>query len=644
MKSALALLSLCAACALHAAELPVQLFRERVIAIETEPTRLKEPVWMEEYETDHPPTVTEARLAQINAAIKPDGSFEGIIYPFERARMWPAMKHLHQCRELLIGYHAFPNQRQSLDNAISGLTWWLTNKPKSKSGWDHFGYEWQILATVAVLVPPERLTPELQMMLTEKFGTVAPGKALGMTMTGQNQLWVSWTVFLTGLTLNDPQKIEAGLAAIGEVLVIAKPGREGIQSDYSFQQHGAHFYQGNYGRHFLHTASKYLRIVEGTALAHPDRKRLFEHMLLDATRLMCWGRVLDYGTIGRQVSYYNRHQGGDIRIACYNLLAANPERAAEIKTTLAELARQPFNGPSAMPAGTFAFPQSAYILHRTPTWLFTLRLASKRIIATEGSDDNQRSDNFAQGQYYLYRDGTDYQDVFPLWNPACPPGSTFRNVPVAGSKKHRTTRGGDSFAEVSSKGIAAMRLNHAGVTANKSWFFYDDRIICLGSDISSSASGTVLTTLEQMNFKEEPAVKTAGAIQAIGHAGTTWLFPKEMPFTLETANRKGNWKHLRDRNPAVEAEGRIFFLALDHGEQPNAATYAYQIFPKANSLQAPEAAWNEITLLRHDSACHAIRRGAEVRGVFFKPGELTLPDGQKIVADKPGIHTATLQD
>lgn len=619
------------------AEVPFQLFRQRVIALETEPTRLQEKTWMAEFETNFPPTVTEKRLTEINAALRPDGTFEGVVYQTDKpASMWPAMRHLHNCRELIIGYHAFPDQKQSLESCLKALDWWFTTKPKSRSGWDHFGYEGPILATVTALLPRETLTPERLALYTEKLKGLNPG------MTGQNRLWVSWGAFLAGLVLEDAAKVEAALDSMGGVLAIAKPGQEGIQSDYSFHQHGPHFYQGNYGRHFLHSGSKFLRVVEGTRFATPEGKRIFEYMLLDATRLMCWGGLLDFNTIGRQITYYYRFQGADIRIACFNLLAANPERADEIKTYMEELARYPFSGPSSLPTGTFAFPKSDYILHRTRDWLFTLRLASRRVIATEGSNDNPQSDNFAQGQNYLYCDGTEYRGIFPVWNPACPPGSTFRNVEIPYSTKHRTTRGGDTFAVVSDEGVAAMRLKHAGVTGNKSWFFYDDRIVCLGSDIASDAPGSVVTTLEQMNAVSPPQETTGKTARAIRHRDTLWLFPKNAAYQFDTAEHSGNWRKFRDRNPDVEERRRVFFLALAHGEKPQGATYAYQTLPKGGDrLESPDAAWNEITVLLQTADCHAIRRGSEIRCVFFKPGTFTI-GGKTVTAEKPGILVSQL--
>lgn len=623
------------AASLVQAQVPLALLRERALAIETEPTRLRDGVKMEESGMDFPPAVTEARLREINASILPDGRFKGVDYESKNPSMWKTTEHLDRCRELAIGQAVFNNQQASLNTCLKGLDWWLATRPKNSNWWQHTVYEAQMLGSIALLLPKEALTPERRAGLEDFLKRPKPG------MTGQNRLWLCWNTILAGLFMEDAPRVAEALREMGGVIVVAKPGQEGIQPDWSFHQHGPHFYQGNYGRHFLHSASKYLRLTAGTPFENREQAAAFEHMLLDGTRMMCWGGLLDYNAWGRQISYAARFQGPDIRIACRNFLATRPARAAEILAYSNELKALPFNGArSKTPRGSFAYPASDYLAHRAESFMVGLRLASTRSITMECvNGDNAMGDFLSQGQTYIYRTGMEYAGVFPLWNWACIPGTTARNITVKSRTGGRAPRGGSDFAVVSPDGAAAMRLDYKGVTANKSWFFFDDRMVCLGSGIASKEPGEVLTTLDQSMLVKgaKPLLKTGKTYSYVDYNGFYWMAPAESRLRLEESRATGNWRPIRPANPDATVEGDVFFLTLSHGEAPQAGTYFYQVVNKSGS---PDAAWADIRVLRQDEVCHAVHyKGRGVKCAFFKPGELTLPGGRSITAEKPGIQT-----
>ncbi len=623
------------AASLAGAELPMAALRERVLAIETEPSRLGDAIEMDESGMDFPPAVSPALLKALNARISPEGRFAGVDYESKNPSMWKTTRHLDHCRELAIGQAVFPGEKAALENCLKSLDWWLETKPRNSNWWQHQVYEAQMLGSIALLLPEAALTPPRRAALEAFLKKPKPG------MTGQNRLWLSWNAVLAGLFMNDEARVEAALRSMGDVITVAKPGQEGIQPDGSFHQHGPHFYQGNYGRHFLHSASKYLRLTAGTPLEDRARVETIERLLLDGTRMMCWGNLLDYNAWGRQITYPTRLQGPDIRVACRNVLAARPARAAEVEAYAASLRD---DSRAATPAGTFAYPSSDYLVHRAATFMIGLRLASTRTVAMECvNGDNAKGDFLSQGQTYIYRGGKEYAGVFPLWNWALIPGTTARDIPVKSNPGARSARGGSPIALVSPDGAAAMCLEYKGVSASKSWFFFADRMVCLGSGITCAEPGEVLTTLDQSNLQggEKPALKGENPVYA-EHNGFYWM-ANSPKMTLLTGPATGNWRAIRPANPNEPVTAERFFLAIGHGEKPQGESYFYQVVDK--SAGAPEAAWNAIRVLRHDDICHAVQyRGKTVKAAFFAPGALTLPNGKTLTAPNPGLHSATLQD
>lgn len=619
------------------AQVPMAQLREKVIEIETEPTRSSIAVQMNESAIDFPPTVTRRRLTEISENLQPDGTFKNVDYASKDRSMWKAAEHLNQCRELAIGARVYPDRKKALEGALKALDWWLEKKPKNSNWWYHSVHEAQMLGNIALLLPPEAVTPARRAALEAFLSKPKPG------MTGQNRLWLCWNTVLAGLFMNEEARVKTALDEMGKVIVVAEKGQEGIQPDWSFHQHGPHFHQGNYGRHFLHSASKYLRLVSGTPLEDRSRVDVFEHLLLDGTRMMCWGGLLDYNAWGRQISYADRFQGPDIQVACRNFLAARPSRAAEVQNYMEELKRLPFDGKTSQtPRGVFAYPYSDYLAFRAADFMVGLRLASKRTIAMECvNGDNATGDFLAQGQTYIYRTGTEYRGVFPLWRWACIPGTTARNIPVKSNTGGRSPRGGNDFAVVSPDGAAAMSLDYKGVKGNKSWFFFDDRLVCLGSGITAEGDGEVLTTIEQslLQGNAMPRIEQTRDCRFVSYNGFYWMFPAAAKSVFESGKRKGSWRPLRPANPGDEVEGRVFFLALSHGEKPKAGSYFYQVVRAEPRNKGAQTCWNDIQILRHDDACHAVRFAptGEIKCVFFKPATLDLPGGRTVTAEKPGV-------
>lgn len=637
------------------------LLRDNVLAIELAPSRLagnKGGDVPSVYGVDTAPAVAEKDLQTIQSLIQEDGSFAGIDYKDKGRSVWSVLRHLDYCRSLAIALHVFPKdvlkKYKVHENCLASFDWWLKNKPYNPNWWNNDVYAAQMLGNIALLLDARDMTP----------GRLDDFKALTVksrpSLTGQNRMWMSWNSFLAGLVTQDEVRMDMALKSMQETVSVAPEGKEGIQSDMSFHQHGAQLYQGNYGRHFLHSASKMARATAGTPWASPEKLDLVENFLLDGTRWMCWGGLLDYSVWGRQITYGDRFQGPDIVYACLNMERAGGKRSKEVRGFAATLiSPEGGNGGAGLElTGTRVFPKSDYVVHRTSVFMNSLRMSSTRTsVGEECNGDNLKGAYLSDGCLLTYKTGLEYDRIFAVWDWTCIPGTTARRGFMPGIGKWSGRHGGHAFAgglsceKAEKGGVAGMVSSRFGLTARKSWFFYPDRVVCLGSGITSeekegAVKGSVQTTVEQSLLREKGAEEFAGKeVKGVRHDGTLYLFPKQTSLILETARRKGNWKTIRSGSGNEPEEKAVFLLAVDHGTAPKQASYIYQVLPQAGAPKRDvDVVWDEVKVLRCDDKVHAISRAGEIRIVFFAPESVNAPNGETYEASEPCFMIVPCQE
>ncbi len=188
------------------------------------------------------------------------------------------------------------------------------------------------------------------------------------------------------------------------------------------------------------------------------------------------------------------------------------------------------------------------------------------------------------------------------------------------------------------------------LVAKKSWFCFDNEIVCLGAGISSTMSSPVHTTVEHRRVVNEDEYRQLVAVEG----GITMLPNAEYENVYENprfALMEGHTGYLFLERSRVyirsyiheEANGQRFFeVGIDHGENPQNVTYAYALVPyaTADSLDRLIAS-GEIEILSNTAEIQAVRdNSCRVTGyVFHKAGRI---DG--IEVDKPCILSVSEND
>ena len=189
--------------------------------------------------------------------------------------------------------------------------------------------------------------------------------------------------------------------------------------------------------------------------------------------------------------------------------------------------------------------------------------------------------------------------------------------------------------------------------AHKAWFFFDEEIVCLGANISSTASEKVYTTVNQCLASSEPAsISLSGKLQPmeqrekhyknpewIWHDGIGYLFPKGGNIVAGQQIQSGSWYDINHSiNRKEEIQNDVFTVCIDHGLQPKSGNYAYIVLPDKKTPEAVKkySRNNLVEILQNDADIQAVRhKGLHIwQIVFYRAGRFQHKE-MTIEVDKP---------
>jgi len=296
--------------------------------------------------------------------------------------------------------------------------------------------------------------------MTLRIGTAPGGRGIvGPVPVGENLVWSSFTHLCLGLMKDDAKM----LAQVRDAMAgVALPSiGDGIQSDSSFQQHGAQLYTGGYGGSFANDVSKYAMITRGTAFALPqDSLAAFSDYVADGVAWSLYGNYFDVSVISREVT--RRSTTGFNGIAAL-VQAAQFEspRVAEIRGAAARMLQswtwglptelagaativERSNLAGAWPSGHRHYYASDYTVHRRPDWFTSIKMASTRTKTGENTNGEELlGSRQSDGRFFLSLNGTEYfgHDVWPALDWARLPGITAQSAGATRIWMGRVTAG-----------------------------------------------------------------------------------------------------------------------------------------------------------------------------------------------------------
>lgn len=588
------------------------------------------------------------------ASLSASGRWADINYEDEKRSGWEPKIHAERILELVKLYYSKQTsyyQSPVIEAAIhKALQYWFTAKPVCLNWWyNQIGIP-KTLGTAFVLF-------EQKLTLEEKQNAIAVMKNAQFGMTGQNKVWLAGNVMMRALLQNDAKLVKMARDTIASEIVTG--GVEGIKEDWCFHQHGAQQQLGNYGLSFVSGMSFFSGVFAGTSLSFNEKQLGIIGTLIDkGYRWVLWKGKMDVSALDRQLFHHAQiHKALSLAFAVSELGGGESKFCSEIAQSL--LAENYGATQSNPLIGHQHFWQSDYTIHRRPQWMASVKMASERVIGVEMMNgDNMQGYYMADGATYIYQDGKEYLDIFPLWNWRKIPGVTAfqSDAPMPLIQRYQPRNKAAFVGGVSDgkQGVTAMEINRAGIKAYKTWVFTDEFVLCLGAGIQADSNLVVTTAVEQ-NLKQGELTawqkgawtkvsgrqKYVNGEQRFFHNRTGYiLWGNQQNSVAEVAQRTGRWHDVMQMYRPEEVKGEVTSIHVEHGVSPQNGNYQYLILPAAN--QSATAAFNlsSVRVLRNDTTVQAVYTSKYATWwiTAYRPVTITLASGLPLEIRTPGIY------
>ncbi len=426
------------------------------------------------------------------------------------------------------------------------------------------------------------------------------------------------------------RELESLIRWINISLELAPGTMGGIKPDGSmFHHHGMY---PAYSKGGITSLGKILRLLNGTIYQLNDTARRNLGAAIKTMILYSKGYEWGFGVCGRHPLTGDFSQS-TVDAALWLAKAGKPFTKEKVWDEMASLYLnfvtkgsnyKFFNeqGISAFDAsGSYSFNYAALGIHRDKDWHVSLKAYNDFVW---GSEIYVKDNRYGRYQSYgsvqiLGSDGAEnalesgfLQDGWD-WNRY--PGTTTIHLPFkkldSPNKKTLMERSEESFSGSSNLnnkyGIFGFILNErdrvnftADFEARKSVFCFENRLICLGSDISNSNSHfTTETTLFQTAVGDDSKITVEGKIVeefpynnkinsdsfvTLSDNKNNWYFVKDGKVNVRKANQKS--KHNKTRKVT---HGDFVSAWINHGKVPQGAQYEYLVLVDAKSKHVKAA-------------------------------------------------------
>lgn len=554
--------------------------------------------------------IEEEELTGILSLQQSDGSWRDIDYNDKKRSGWDPLQHAMRVARLSIRY-ARTKDKRALGSSLRAINWWGEHKPVCKNWWyNQIGIPRQF--SIAAILLRNELGPKQKAALVDIL------RESSIRQTGQNRVWQAGNVLVRGIMEeNDSLVIEAGKVILDELKF--SDGKEGLQKDWSFHQHGPQLQFGNYGLSFAISQSFWARAFQGTKLALTKSQRsILRNYMEKGLGRVVWNGYFDLSASGRQI-FRNEQVGKALCVeqACRNM---------NIKKTS-------FSGAS-------YYPSSDFGIYRTKSWYASIRMQSPRIIAYETTNKENMQGWFSSDGALLVRvTGDEYNNISAVWNWRHIPGVTSWDNgkrpwgPLSKEDKALKTNRAERVGGWVDHNVmvAYMAYDRGGLKAKKAWFFFDGGIVCLGAGIRMEeeevSKGTILTltTIEQ-NILLGEIQNGEGFVR---HRGITYISLDGQKISSTQSTHEGCWRDIAPFYGKHEKDSKKIFEAwIDHGQFPRDASYAYAVIPAQPNANKALDISRRIKIVENTAKCMIVRIDGKAYRVKFNivdTAYLTLP-------------------
>lgn len=608
-------------------------------------------------------TVKNPSIDKSLALFQENGSFSDIDYDDTQMTNWTPIKHVERLSDFVYAYTNNKNQYYQSDDLyqkiVKGLEYWYDVDSESDNWWHNQISEPQKLGLLLIQMRigkkqiPQDLETKILKRIQETGGD--PAKWTGANRTDIALHWI----YRSCLTQNETD-LKTAIDNVFNPIVYTT--EEGFQHDNSYFQHGEQLYIGGYGDEIIKGVTQVASYALGTQYElNKEKVELLSKFMRETYYRAVRGQNMSFDVVGRSVSRPGLLNKRTTTTYAKRMIDIDPAHAEEYKAIIARLNRKQPADYQVTASHTHYF-RGDYSLHVRPQYNFDVRLASTRTKKCEyGNKENLKTYFMSDGCTNIVQTGDEYFNIFPVWNWCHIPGTTAPQVekipmdPKAwGVLGTSTYAGGVSDSIYGATAYAYMDTNpEVNTGAKKSWYFFDNEVVCLGAGIQSTSTYPVHTTVNQCflkdgiqinkNGKEEAVEKGSYTLQTpqwVLHDHIGYFFPQKEEVFLTAQTQIGRWYDINTSKSKKEEKMDVFTLGINHGVGPKDGSYAYIVVPGKTSAQEMEAYQkkNAIEILSNTAKIQAVRNTKlNIWMVtFFEAGTFKHKD-LSVTVDKPCV-------
>lgn len=614
-------------------------------------------------------SIDDVQVETIINKMNEDGSFQDINYAdLSRTAGFPQRRHtsnlLYLGKAYRIKASKYYKNKKLKEIITRGYKYWVDN--------DFFGDNWhnnQISTPTNLVNLMLIIGDELPKDLVDK-GQPIIGRA-NMSASGArpsgDRIVIAGILAKNLLFIGDKEGFEEIIELIeGEVKF--STGTRGMQHDYSFHHrtdrvnNTTSYGYGKYANAF----GEWSYYVAGTQYEFSIGKinQLVDYYLDGIYKQLVYGVYTDISVKNRSISHKATFEPRGIT-EIERLLISTDYRKDELEKILA------LRKGEAEPSLSFCkfFWQTEHFVFQRPNYYTTVRMFStrNRNMEVPYNGPGKTTHHRADGTNYLQLRGDEYHNIWAVYDWQKISGTTIMQKPDLYGPDEIQKDGLTDFVGAVTDGLYGavafdFRSPHDMLVAKKSWFFFDDEFVCLGTGIKSRPRLPAATTINQVLMRSEVTVMQDDQIKILPEGNRKldnvkwvyqdkigYLFPEPTNINLSNQVEQGRWSDITDQKNISEeiVSEEVFMLWFDHGSRPNNASYQYIVVPDVSEQELKETSSNnrDIKIISNTADLQAVKSNklGICQLAFYKAGEVEISNGFNFRMDSQGMAMLKMQ-
>ena len=610
----------------------------------------------------------DKRTSEYLKLLDEKGAFTDIDYTSRAQTGWKPMDHVSRLKEMVVSYitpeSKYHGDRQLHATLVNMFNYWYDANPTSTNWWFHeIGWAQRMGLSLSLMRAGEQQLPDsTETKILDRMKKVSKGPdQKGSQGTGANKMDIAlqW-IYRTCL-----QEDEANLKfAIEQFFYPIKYNeKQGLQSDYSYLQHGQQLYTGGYGASVLNGFLKVAFYLENTPYTDKEKNNLISKFVRYGNIPGIRGKYMLYNLLGRGIARENDTDRSSMAHGIEKLMQLDPANAETYQASIKRLKEEVPANYGIVPFHRH-FWRSDHTIHQRPEYTMDVRTASTRTARCEnGNKENMLGYFLTEGGTGIVRRGDEYANVFVSWDWSHIPGTTtpaVKVIPVPHAWEHtgQSTFTGGVSDDVYGVTTYQMKDNEFGVNTSgkKSWFFFDKEVVCMGSDIKSTNKYPVHTTVNQCLSNGKISFLTKGGasestltkesqtfsnLLCLTHDSISYYFPEGGNLSVSNLTQTGRWKDLSRHLSDAPVSQDIFKLWFNHGVRPSNGKYVYYVVPNTASAKEAAESLDHLITVNNEKIQAVYNQTANIVGVVFHQAGTIKLDQIEVSASAPCIAMFT---